>query len=74
MKKKKAIAHKNMPVRYPVYYTLLLILCLDYWNAPEWLWGAVSVFIVTLWGLSIWARNQQEEVDIFEDKDKNQDK
>ena len=68
-KPKKVIASKNFPARLPVVPTLVIGISLDYWNAPEWLWGAIGFLVLLAWVGSIYEIATREEVDIFENKE-----
>lgn len=68
-KDKKVIKSSNFPSRLPIYSAALCWLFLDYYNAPDWLWGC----LITLWSLVavgfIVSKWQEEDVDIFEEPD-----
>lgn len=63
--KKKVISRTLMPTPIPVIHTLIIILALDFWNAPEWLWGVVGVYLLILWAGFFTRIFNTEEVDIF---------
>tara|TARA_R110002167_G_scaffold284737_2_gene489894 strand:+ start:21864 stop:22139 length:276 start_codon:yes stop_codon:yes gene_type:complete len=65
--KKKVISRTLMPTPIPVIHTLVIILALDFWNAPEWLWGVVGVYLLILWAGFFLRINKTEEVDIFKE-------
>lgn len=44
--KRKVVHINNCQSRYPVSAFLVWFLCLDYWNAPEWLWAVVITLVV----------------------------
>lgn len=67
MKKRKVI--KNTPSRLPVIASLVAYLCLDKWNAPEWLWGVMGVIFAVIWILAVVDIWNCERIDIFETKD-----
>jgi len=54
------------PVR-AVYSTVVILLALEVWNAPEWLWGALIAFVVFAWIVVIVAFFQERTIDPFED-------
>jgi hypothetical protein len=37
---------------------------MDIYNAPGWLWGVVLTLVAILWSIAIYARCNDEEVDI----------
>ena len=69
MKKVRVVSHKNLPMGFPVFRTITVALALDYWNAPAWLVGAVTTFMVIYWIASIKKIVESEEVEIFKDKE-----
>lgn len=70
MKKKKVIRVENLPTRLPLLPTLLIAIALDYFNAPQWLWGVVGFGAFLVWTICIIEMVYQEKIDIF---DKNKD-
>jgi len=48
-----------------------MLLGCDYYNAREWQWTLVIVFLVLLWILAIVAIAKQETVDLFNDDEGN---
>jgi hypothetical protein len=72
MKKNKVIHRKNMPVRLPTFLTVVCYLLLDRFNAPEFIWGIVTMFLLLLWIVSIYSLVKEKQIDILnkeEDKD-----
>ena len=67
-KDKKVISLKNVPSKPPIWQTVTAFLLLDRLNSPEWVWGAVGVFFLLIWGASIYGMVTQKHVDIFEDR------
>lgn len=69
MKDNKVISRKNLPTNIPVLSTILILLALDYWNAPEWLCGV----IITIWAIyivgCIIVFCREIRIDLFEEKD-----
>lgn len=68
----KKISSKNLIVKPPVQSTLVLLLILKVYKAPEWVWGAsLALFIALFWGVYIFGliKYETEEIDIFYDKD-----
>lgn len=70
MKKKKVIDRNELPARYPVVTTIVAFLALDYWKAPQWVWGAVGVLFLIIWIACIIAIYNQEEIEILPKDDK----
>jgi len=66
---KKVISRKNIPVTLPIFKTVIILLALDYWKAPEWLYGVVLALLVILWIGAISLLIKQTQVDIFDDSD-----
>lgn len=71
MKTQKVLSNKMLPVNLPIYQTLTTGIALDYWNAPEWLWGALILFFIIIWVLVINRIFTEEKIDFLnEDNDK----
>lgn len=68
MKKVKVVSNKNLPARLPFFRSLTVALAIDYWNAPAWLVGAVTTFMVIYWIVSIVTIGLSDQVEIFKDK------
>jgi hypothetical protein len=67
MEIKKVINSKNLPSRMPLLGTIVYATALDYWNAPQWAWGAVGLLIVVAWiGWIVAKVREEEQDDIFE--------
>lgn len=66
MKKQKVISRKNLPSRFPLLFFLVLYLCLDKWNVPQWVWGVAGTFSFLLIVAYIWMLFQEEQTDIFD--------
>lgn len=62
-----------MPAKFPFSLTLSLIIAMDYWNAPQWLWGILGTILFIIWVLIIIAFVNEIETDIFK-KEKNVDR
>jgi hypothetical protein len=60
--KREVFAVRNLPGRMPLGITLLLWLLLDRLQPKGWVWGAVSVLVVMLWGMWIWDVTTRDEV------------
>lgn len=70
MDTKKVISNSNLPAKLPIWSSITAALALDYWNAPEWLIGAVGLFFIVGWILIIINMVIQEKVDVFEEAKK----
>ena len=67
MDTKKVISRKNLPTRMPLLGTIVYATALDYWNAPQWAWGAVGLLIVVAWiGWGLSKVREEKQDDIFE--------
>jgi hypothetical protein len=62
MENKKVIKSKYLPTHLPVASTLLYIIALDYWNAPQWVWGVVVTLLSMNWLLVIYNKFTEEEI------------
>lgn len=69
IKSKKVLSMNNLPTRFPIWGTITCWLALDHWNAPQWLYGAMGLFFIILWGIAIHENINEEKVDIFKNKD-----
>lgn len=49
MKRFPVIPSRCMYHRIPIGTTALWLTVLKCWNAPEWLWGVVGMFLVLVW-------------------------
>lgn len=49
----------------PVTQTITVFLAMDYWNAPEWLFGVVCFSLAIIWGATIYSIVTQKIEDIF---------
>lgn len=65
MKDKKVISRKNLPSRLPIGSTMFYLLCLDYFQAPQWLWGVTCTILVVVWIGTIIDLIREESTDIF---------
>ena len=65
---KKVISRKNLPTTSPLPLTILLLLAIDYWHAPEWLKGIVYFVIVIVWISKIVKVTKEIETNIFKNK------
>lgn len=65
MESKKVISKKNLPTRSPILATVVYVLAMDYWNAPQWLWGAVGLLLIFIWIAWIVSFFNQDEIDVM---------
>ena len=65
------IDRKNLPSKMPVSFTLISILAMDYWGAPDWVFGAVGVFLLLFWVSFFISVSKSKYIDIFENKEKS---
>ena len=65
MELKNVISKKNLPTRSPILATVVYVLAMDYWNAPQWFWGAIVLIMVFIW--IVWAVSffTEKEIDIM---------
>ena len=68
MTKIKVVDYTNLPGKITIIQTIVALLALDYWNAAQWLYGAVGVFLVVSWIVNLAKIFTQEKVKLF-DKD-----
>ena len=69
MSKRIVISGNNLPIKFPLTFTLVLYLCLDKWAAPEWLWGIAITIMTILWAV-IWGLQKKEDrIDLFQKDD-----
>ena len=63
--KRKVVSFKSLPVRIPIWQTVVLYLMPSKFSAPEWVWASMW----TLWGIvlicSVVLLLTQESVDLF---------
>lgn len=70
MKEKRVISPKSFPRKPPINITILAAVSCKTFSAPEWIWGAVGLFMLLLWiaYISKVATEKETEVDIFSDQ------
>jgi len=66
MSNKKVISYKNLPTRFPLQSTILYVMALFYFNAPQWLFGVVGVLLVLMWATWVYSVFEKEKVDVSE--------
>ncbi len=62
---KQVLAFSNLPTRLPLGSTVLYCTVLDYWNAPQWLWGAFGVLYGIIWMVSLYDISREQKVDLL---------
>lgn len=65
----KVISRKNLPSQSPLPGTALWTTVLHYWNAPQWLWGAMGLIFLLVWIRWVILIIKEKPVDILEDAD-----
>jgi len=65
MESKKVISKNNLPTRSPILSTVVYVLAMDYWNAPQWLFGAVALILLFIWIAWIISLFNQDEIDVM---------
>lgn len=63
----KVISSKNLPIKLPVWSTLLTFHFLMYYNASQWLFGAFGVVYLLLWIFAIIRKTKEKETEILKD-------
>jgi hypothetical protein len=61
----RKIHRKNLPTRLPITPTLTIFLAMDYWNAPEWLFGVICFSAAIIWAAAIYSISTQKTEDVF---------
>lgn len=64
MKKRQVIGSGSIQTRMPLFATLMWWMFLDYTNAPGWVYGALGVLIVFVWGVWIYRLFTDETIDL----------
>jgi hypothetical protein len=64
MKTKYVLPRGVLPTNLPIMNTCLAYLLLDNFNAPQWVWGAVGVFLFFLWCASITLKVIEVPIDL----------
>lgn len=67
MESEKVISRKILPIRSPISATVTYVLAMDYWSAPEWLWGVGVLILVLIWATWIVSFFKQEQIDVIND-------
>jgi|VirMetMinimDraft_7_1064189.scaffolds.fasta_scaffold320328_2 hypothetical protein len=61
----RKIHRQNLPSKLPIIQTLTIFLAMDYWNAPEWVFGIVCFSAAILWVATIYSIATQKLEDVF---------
>lgn len=66
---KYIISPGNISRKYPGNFSLIVILMLDHWHAPGWMWGVMLTILVAIWAVILvdLIKYDEEVVDIFAD-------
>jgi len=67
--KKKVIAQKNLPTRFPVFQTITLVIIMNYCDLPEWLDGALITVLSLAWIVMFIGFAEEKSVNIFKGKE-----
>lgn len=65
---RKVINPKNLPANLPIFRTLLVVMALKLWDAPQWLWGAALTLVAVLWVFCIYLKVNQKYLKLYEQK------
>jgi len=66
---RKIISHKNLPVRTPLFLSLVAYLYCDLYHAREWVWTIVIAVLSVLWIISIYAKFTEKQIEVFNKED-----
>jgi hypothetical protein len=58
----------NLPMRIPIWQTLLVWVALDHFRAPAWLWGGAALFLILLWAAWIHQVSTRDSVDVLSNR------
>lgn len=72
MKTRKVIHPSNLPMRPPFLFTGLAYILMDYYEAPDWVFGSVGLFLVLLWIIWVIDVINREHIDVL-NKEKSDD-
>lgn len=67
--RQRVIRRANLPMRMPLWHTLVLYLFLDRLHAPGFVWGAVGLYLALGWGVWIYAQFTESPVDVLSNSD-----
>ena len=66
MKSKNVIDSSNFPMRLPLFNTIVAYTVLEYWNAPQWLYGVLGTMYAIIWIGFFVSKFYEKRIDIFE--------
>lgn len=69
MKSRKVISDACLPVRLPIYPTVTVLLLLDRFHAPGWLWGVMCTLYGALLVAGACLKWSEKPADIFKQED-----
>ena len=62
----EVLSGKNMPIRLPWQFTIVIYLLLDRFHVAGWVWGVFGTLLGIVWVVSIYALCVQKNVTIEE--------
>jgi len=68
-KKKRVLKPNNLPTKLPFFQTLIAMIAMDYYNAPQWVCGAVGLYVLLAWIVAIYSMATEEKQDLFKNDD-----
>ena len=66
MKKKSVVTWKNLPMRPPALFTIVILLCLKVYQLPGWVYGVLWTLTGLLWVAWIIALFTEEQKTIWD--------
>lgn len=70
----KVIAGKNLPMKPPIVWSIVLWLLLDRLDTPDFVWGMCGMIAILVWIAWIVYALHREEVDLFTATQKDEKK
>ena len=71
MKKIKVFSRVSLPFRSPFYRSMTVYLILKHFDAPQWLYGTLSLYFAMLWIAFFASWFREDRVDFFNVNDSN---
>ncbi len=68
-KEKKVIDPSNLPTKLPLQLTLVVYLCLHHFEANEYVYGGVTMFLIVFWVGAIQRMIKQKKIDVLKDNE-----
>lgn len=65
MKVRKVLSRKNLPTKLPLMSSVTCLLALQYWNAPQWLYGVMGSLYAIVWIFSIYNILSEKQTDLL---------